>query len=189
MTTLRKIIEAINFEDTRIQTDPDWEGLSNNFNIFDLGWSDDVRLKAYLVKTWLCTDSWVGWVAYFLDGEFVCISSQNARKSDVDFEFTSKEAALQVRDYLLSLRDLEDMQTIYLIDLDTEVPEKYKIEYNSQILHRTAWNSTEKVKIVKTRYPYEYKGNGFHIVEVEYSDGQRLEVDCRNLDFEYNNLD
>jgi|GEM_PF-1756746 len=188
MITLEKIIESINFEDKRIQSDPNWGELANHFDIFDLGWSDDTRLKAYHVKTWLCTDSWVGWEAYFLDNEFVYLSSQNARKSDVDFEFVSKEAGIKVRDYLLSLTSNERENYIPILDLKQEFPEKYKIEYNSQILHRTAWFGAEKVKIKKTRYAYD-SVHYFHTVEIENEKGEVLEVDCRDLEFEYNTLD
>ena len=105
MTTVREIINSINFDDKSIQTSPDCEKLSSQFGIYNLYWSEDTRLKAYHVKTWLCTDTWVGWVAYFLDSEFVCLSTQNARKSDTEFEFVSKEAHSKLRDYLFSLVD------------------------------------------------------------------------------------
>jgi hypothetical protein len=188
MTTVREIINSINFDDKRIQTSPDWEKLSSQFGIYNLYWSEDTRLKAYHVKTWLCTDTWVGWVAYFLDSEFVCLSTQNARKSDTEFEFVSKEAHSKLRDYLFSLVD-DGSNEIDILDLDEEVSDKYTIAYNSQILHKTAWYLGEKVKIKKTIFPYNDRDRYFHIVEIEYEDGVIEEVNCTYLKFEYNNLD
>ncbi len=189
MITLKEIINSIDFEDKKIQTSPDWEDLAAYFNIYDLGWSNDERLKAYHIKTWLCTDSWVGWNAYFLDNEFVCVSSQNARKSDTEFDFISKEIGLKVYEYLLSLIRAENEPTIDILDLDAEIPERFKIEYNSQILHKSAWYVGQKVKIKRTSYPHGQDSNKyFHTVEIEMPNESTIEVDCRELEFEYNNL-
>lgn len=185
---LKEVLNSINFEDKRIQTHPDWEELAQEFGI-DLYWSEDERLKAYHVKTWQCTDTWVGWEAYFLDKELVCISSQNARKSDKDFEFISKESFIKVRDYLLSLTLEDEDKNINILDLELEIPEKYVIEYSNQILHKTAWLDNNKVEIIKKRYSYEEKDKYFHTVEIKTEDGNVREVDCRELLFDYNTLD
>ncbi len=58
MTTIQDLINNINFDDKKIQTDPNWEDLSEVFNL-QLYYSDDTRLKAYHVKVWCCTDTWV----------------------------------------------------------------------------------------------------------------------------------
>ena len=189
MTTLKEIISSINFDDKRIQTSPDWEKLASNFGIYDLYWSEDTRLKGYHVKTWLCTDTWVGWVAYFLDNKFVCLSSQTARKSSTDFDFASNEAHSKLRDYLFSLTNNEEFK-VDILDLNIEVPERYSVSYNSQILHKTAWLKDEKVKITKTRYSYNTDNDKhFHTVEIEHDNGLVEEVNCSDLEFEYNNLD
>jgi hypothetical protein len=187
MTTLREIIEAVDFNDTNIQTSPDWEKLASVFDIYEFFWSEDIRLKVYHVKTWLCTDTWVGWEAYFLDGKFVCISSQSARKSDKDFEFVSQEIAKKVESYIRSLAKKENNTTYNILDLDMEFSERYSIEYNSGILHKTAWLKDEKVSILKTRYPHNSK-NYFHIVLIKFSNGKKVEIDCRDLLFDYNSL-
>lgn len=194
MKTLKEIISSINFDDKRIQTSPDWEKLASHFGIYDLCWSNDTRLKGYHVKTWLCTDTWVGWVAYFLEDEwkgpqFVCLSTQSARKSDIEFEFASNEAHSKVRDYLFSLTTNEDFKVV-LLDLDLEVSDRYSVSYNSQILHKSAWLNDEKVKVTKNNYSYnDDKEKYFHTVEVTHDNGLIEEVDCSDLEFEYNNLD
>lgn len=189
-TTLRKLISEINFDDKRIQDEVNWEELTNYFGIYDFYWSEDTRLKCYFIRTWYCTDSYVGLRAYFLDGEFVATSFQGGRKAHQDFEFVSLELAKKVRDYILSLRDGEDDLKINVLeDLDEEMPNTYKIEYNSQILHKTALLNGERVEIIKKRYPWDDKENYFHTVEVKNKEGKTFEIDCRELDFEYNTLD
>lgn len=187
-TTLRKLISEINFEDTSIQDDVNWEDITSIFDIFNLYWSEDKRLKTYFIKTWYCTDSYVGVRAYFLDGEFVAISEQNGRKSNEDFEFTSKKTAKKVRDYLLSLVDEEnEVKFSVITDLDKEIEGSYKIEHNSQIRHKTSLLGGERVTILKKNYPHNTE-DYFHTVEIQKEDGELLKLDCRELDFEYNTL-
>jgi hypothetical protein len=193
-TTLRELIKNINFDNKQMETHPDWEELSKVFDIYELYWSDDTRLRAFFIETWHCTDSWVGMRAYFLDEEFVAISTQTARKSDEDFSFASKSAAEKVENYLRSLVKENREEPVYDIiedsELDKEISPTYKIEYNTQILHKTALLNGERVKFIKKHYPYDSKDSfkHFHVVEIEHSNGKREEIDCRKLDFEYNTL-
>lgn len=186
-TTLRKLISEI---DKSKEDHIDWEVLSNIFDIHDLYYSEDTRLKCYFIKKWYCTDSFVGIRAYFLDDEFICLSNQTGRKMKQEFSFVSRESALKLKDYLESL--IEDEEPNYRFDiidqtsLDEEIPSTYKIEYNSEILHKQAFLNNEKVDIVKTSYPWEEKDKYFHTVKVKLPNGKTKEIDCRKLDFEYN---
>lgn len=67
------------------------------------------RLKQVVVNEWICSDTPVGVYAYFLDGEFVAISTQQGRKSDISWLWNSKQAAINVRNLILSLHDDEDL--------------------------------------------------------------------------------
>lgn len=184
MRTIRELISEINFEDKTIQTTPDWESLLYEFRIYDSFWSNDERLKGYYLKVWLCTDTWVGWIAYFLDGEFVYLSTQQARKSDVDIEFVSQESAEKVENYIRSLIKEESELKVSILDLDEQVAPFYKIEYNSQVLHKTALYYDNEVSIINKR-----KTDGdLHTVKILFSDGNTKDVDCRDLKFPYNTL-
>lgn len=193
-TTLRELIKNINFDNKQMETHTDWEELSKVFDIYDLYWSDDIRLRAFFIETWCYTDSWVGMRAYFLDGEFVAISTQTGRKSDEDFGFTSKPAAEKVESYLRSLVKENREDPVYDIlgdsELDKEISSTYKIKYNTQIIHKTALLNGERVKITKRNYQSEgiKSPNYFHTVEIEHDNGEKEEIDCRALDFEYNTL-
>jgi hypothetical protein len=64
-----------------------------------LGWSEafNERVKVMPVNTWICTDTLVGVNSYYLDGEFVALSFQSARKSKTEFKWTSIESATKVQ--------------------------------------------------------------------------------------------
>ena len=191
-TTFRKLIEGIDFSNKQIQSEVDWEELSRILNVEGLYYSNDERLKAYHVKTWYCTDSYVGIRVYFLDNKPVAISNQNGRKSSEDFGFISKEVVKEVRDYLFSLVEENDFTQVDILDgLDDEIPSTYKIEYNSQILHKTALLDGKRVAILKKNFESEgYNSpNYFHTVQIQHENGEKAMINCKLLDFEYNTLD
>lgn len=189
---IKELIQNINFENKKLQTDPSWEELFELFNLNNLYWSDNERLKAYFIRTWYCTDTWVGWRAYFLDGEFIAFSTQTGRKMGENFQFPDNESALKLKEYLKSLiEEQEDPINFDLLDLEQVVPNQFRIEYNTQIIHEHAWLNGEKVKI--TKYNFEKEGikspNYFHSVEIQHYDGKKEIVSCKDLLFDYNTLD
>lgn len=187
-TTFRKIISEIDFSNKKLKSDPDWENLSSIFNI-NLDWSDDTRLKSYYIKIHYCTDSYVGIKAYFLDDEFIALSNQIGRKYPEEFDFVSTEIAEKVKDYLLTLLEPEEHSAnVSVIDyLDEEIPNTYKIEYNTQILQKKAIYKGERVDIIKTDFENEgiKSPNYFHSVLIKKGNEEIL-VNCKDLDFEYN---
>lgn len=177
-----KLIEAIQKIDKSQEETPSWEELADQFNLY-LSWSNDERLKCYFLKRWLCTDTLVGVRAYFLDDEFVALSTQNARKSGETFEFASKEKAKTVRDYVYNLipEDEEEIN-VAILETEKEIEETFKIEYSGEILHKTALLKGERVEIVKT-FNNDY--NNMRRVEIKKGK-EKTELDCRELDFELN---
>lgn len=190
MTTLRKLVSEIDFNNEKLKTYPSWESLSNQLNISDLYWSNDTRLTCYFIKLHYCTDTVVGTRAYFLDNELVCISTQAARKSSELFSFVSEEIAFKVRDYLLSLTEPNGFKIDIIEGFDQEIPDTYNIYYNTQILHKTALLDGEPVEIIKTNFENEgfNSPNYFHSVLIRNENGEDKIVDCRILDFKYNSL-
>lgn len=194
-TTIKQLVAEINLDNKQLKTSPGWEYISQALDVEYLDWSNDERLTKHFIKPHYCTDTWVGMSAYFLDGEFVAISDQSGRKSDEFFNFISKEKATLVREYLISLIEGEkDEPTFDLLsdeDLNQEFDDTYKVEYNSQILHKSAIYLGDKVAIKRTRYPYDAKNSNdyFHTVEIERTDGRHEEVDVKHLELKYNSLD
>jgi len=58
--------------------------------------------------TWTCTDTLVGMCAIYLDKNLVAISLQTARKDDVYYFWKDRECFNKVKEYLLSLQDIEE---------------------------------------------------------------------------------
>lgn len=133
-TTLKKLISEIDFNNKDVQTTPSWEVLANVLDIVDFYWSSDDRLKCYFIQRWLCTDTEVGTRAYFLDGEFVALSNQTARKSDETFTFASEKAAAKVKEYITFLANEERSHKIVLqeSDLEEECEDTFTIDFSSQ---------------------------------------------------------
>lgn len=188
-TTLRQLIANID-KNGKTKTDPDWEELAQACNIDYLHYSNDTRLKAYWIKVWYCTDTWVGIAAYFLDDEFVCLSNQTGRKCGIDFKFVSEDAYYKVEKYLRSLVEVDTDVQIPLIGdlLDEELEDTYTVEYNTQILQNTAIYNGEVVTITKKKYDWEDKDKYFHTVEIKDKSGKKKEVDCRELKIPYNTI-
>ena len=190
-TTLRQLVLGIDFNCKRTQSEVNWESIGSELGIVSLTWSEDTRLRAYWLKVWYCTDSWVGTRAYFLDGKLVAISTQSGRKSSELFKFTAGPIVAELIGYLKSLEETVEVYDT-ITDLDTVIPNMYRLQYNAQILHTTAMYGDIKVKIIRKRYPWSNdKSNGksnhdyFHTVEIELKPGQRRTVHVNELAFEY----
>ena len=77
----------------------------DEFGIIYIDYTEDdkQRLKAFYYAKWLCTDSWVGGRAYFLDDVLVATSWQSGRKMDENFFWVSQDDFNKVGDYLRTL--------------------------------------------------------------------------------------
>lgn len=95
-------------------------GFQSSYNFY--GMELQSRVNKVWLHTWICTDTPVGAAAYFLDKELICVSWQNARKSDEYFYFASVEAHKKMLQFLRSLND-EVADAINIADLDKEIPE------------------------------------------------------------------
>lgn len=186
-TTYFDVIQNLDFGDRNIKDDVDWENLMEALDIPNFGcWFDQNRLKVYFIEKWYCTDSFVGTRVYMLDGETVAISTQPARKCDEHFQFKGIESFKKLKAYVLSLIEEEQGEfKIDLFDIHDEIDLFYHIEYNSQILHKSAYLDNQKVQIIKSNFQSEgYQSpNYFHSVLIKKSNGTVMIVDCRELLF------
>ena len=57
----------------------------------------------YSSLSWICTDTRVGLKFYFFNDELVCLSFQEGRKCDEEFEWVSVEARNKVRAELIKM--------------------------------------------------------------------------------------
>ena len=167
MTTLRKIIASIDLEKYG-KSVHHCEDLANIFDINEYIEFDD-RIKMVYVSPHYCTDSWVGTRAYFLDGEFVATSLQVGRKWDEHFCFVSNEAAIKVKDYVMSFIT-EPPYHIKIIDMDAEFDDFYTVEYAEQILHKHGLYEGERVEIKHTKREWS---NDFRRTTIIGADGKK----------------
>lgn len=149
---------------------------SLNLSCYGVNQSETYRLKSYWLGKHLCTDTHVGIKAYFLDDEFVCLGKQNARKSTEWIRWVSDDCATKVRQYILSLVDVED-DCPELLDMNEELGEGYRVEYTGQLLTKTVNYNGDLVTVVKDN-PEGY--TNFHTITVD-KQSNLIDIDVRNV--------
>jgi hypothetical protein len=130
--------------------------LATKFDIYDNLVTYDVpNIKIYWIAKHLCTDTWVGLRAYFIDGELFAVTRQNARKSDEEFKWVSEYMYEYVRLYILSLTE-KDEHNFELVDMEEDIGEFYPIHYAGQFLKHDVTYNGKPAKIIRQN-TYEFK--------------------------------
>jgi hypothetical protein len=128
---------------------------------------------------WLCTDTQVGLRAIYWNGEFVCLSWQSARKSGVDFTWSSTVARDRVRNFLRELRDREaPPEPVDLINWDELIPIHHTLEFSAQISDHSVVYRGQPARVNKQFRTNE--PNTWHLVQLEI-DGRLETVDVREV--------
>lgn len=139
------------------------------------------RLKCYWIANHYCTDTYVGFRAYFFDDKFVAQSYQPARKSSESFEWVSKEDAMKVRDYILSLSlDNDEFNIELMSDIEEEMGIGYQVQYVGELLTKDVIYNNQNVKVIKQQEVIDGKYN-FHNITIQYQDGKQEEIDIREV--------
>lgn len=89
-------------------------------NEYDLDLSKNTCLYSQFIISWYCTDTWVGVRAFYLNNELVCVAYQTGRKDGSAFHWVSQETKTKTRDYLNSLRVVEEEDIWFVGWLDLE---------------------------------------------------------------------
>jgi len=137
-------------------------------------YQENTKLACYPVHTWLCTDTHVGVYAYFLEDEFVALSTQEARKCDVEFEWASISAYNAVERYIRSLDEAENQKAHKLIAPNEEYDLLQPVNYSSQLLTNQLYCVETKQKVTVIEKWTSYKNEDmdkWHQVRVRYEDG------------------
>lgn len=180
-----KLIEIANRVD-KSKDNEAWVNISEigeEFNL-DIDYVEQDRLKSYWVGNWYCTDTWVGFKIYFLDNEAVAFSMQPARKSDEEFHWFSKELALKVKKYLLTLL-IDEKMYINICNINEDLGDSYKIQFNSQILscNKPMLNGEEITILERVRYENDYGID--RELKIQLKTGEEKIVNIEDLDFKY----
>lgn len=139
---------------------------------------DNPRLKCYWIANHICTDTWVGLRAYFLDDKLVCCSHQAGRKCDEHFEWVSLESKLQVREYIKSLDASADevVDEPSLLDMEEDMGIGYPIQFTGQMLRNKVYYKGELVDVIRDDSE-GYKN--FHTITIKFDDGLTTNIDVR----------
>jgi hypothetical protein len=183
MPTLRELTQNPN---PKLSTDINFDKLNSALGINDYYWPrEHDRLTAFWIKVHRCTDTWVGIMAYYLDGELVAVSNQPYRKADEVFEFVTEQKVKELKTYIQSLME-HDNNNFCFVDLDEDFGDTYCIEYSEGVIHKTALFGDVRVKIVNT---FRNDPKNFHDIKIELPDGKQMVVKVGELSFQYNTLD
>ena len=170
---LRELIAKVDRSDKN-EDDADIDAFCQALDINEwLGWDKrfDERVKGYALTQWLCTDTHVGMNVYFMDDEPVAVSTQSARKSDVYIRFVSEEAALKVRDFILSLVKEDEKFYPTIAALDDEYGDSYTVRYHSELLTDVGLYEGITVKVQRRKMDYNEPCDEWSKVDVMLEDG------------------
>lgn len=185
---LRELMEKVDKSKVN-ETDGDLESFAQElFNSppYD-GWSGAFceQVKGYYIQKWLCTDTWVGLIAYFWNGEPLAVSWQSARKSTENFSFVSLDVAGRLKDFIRELTETNDPDPT-LADLDEDLGETYTVNWAGELLVSEGFHGGEKVKIFPVgNTDYSKPSATWKLVDVEFPNGDVLKVNVENLHIPY----
>ena len=138
---------------------------------------DNPRLKCYWIANHICTDTWVGLRAYFLDDQFICRSHQGAHKSSEYFEWVSVEDKKLTLEYIKSLDTSEDeFDETPLLDMEEDMGIGYPIQFTGQMLRKKVYYKGELVDVIRDDSE-GYKN--FHTITIKFDDGLTTDIDVR----------
>lgn len=123
--TVAQIIQEANLAEQQRGVDLDTlcQDLDINYYDLDHDWSQiDKRFSHVIFDSWMCWDTPVGKSLVFFDGDPVAITSQTARKSDVEVFWLGRKNAIRIREFLLSLISFDFDQSCEFIGTETLIP-------------------------------------------------------------------
>lgn len=126
------------------------EDIENEYNSLWNNWNEEnterQRLKGYWITRWLCTDTHVGEMAYFLDDELVMTCVQTARKSDAAIYFVDQAAYDKVKAFMDYFRTPAELDGPEFIGAQV-TNDLMKFEYADSCLHRVGTYQGREVEV------------------------------------------
>jgi hypothetical protein len=191
MSTLRTLIENVDKSDQNASY-VDFQEVAQELDVHFDDWlqEDDHNIREYWLTVWCCTDTWVGTSVLCMDGKPVALCQQSARKSDKHYRWLSQELANEVRSYVLSLKEDEELESYVLSDaeLDFDMGDGYHVHYGEQIINRgdCKYNG-QNVEIVRT---YSSRCGAHHslwgVVDIKFENGDVMQqVPLDQVDLQY----
>ncbi len=130
------------------------------------------RVKGYYLTKWMCTDTWVGHIVYFLDSEPVAISYQPARKSEKCFTFVDSESANKLINFILSLLENNERNSVEILKHDDEIDDFYSVNFTGQLLTNEGFVDNRHCVIINN-FEEDYIAKR---AIVKFDDGEEKEI-------------
>lgn len=133
------------------KTMADLDEFGEEFCLYSLSGYDtfNERVTGYWIRKHNCTDTWVGVIAYFLDDKFLCITQQEARKSDTYFYFASDKMMRKLHSFLLTLDEENLFGDKDIINMEKlAIDEFYQLDYSDEIIVREGFYKNEPCTVV-----------------------------------------
>ena len=153
----------------------------SQFGIYSINGDDEGRLKGYYLLPRYDTDSWVGVCVYYLDDEFVGISTQDGRKCDILYSWRDTVAVEKMKQFCISLIDMDTTLCDILPEEEWQgdTDPTFSVYYECEIVKNTALYGGETVEVKRSRGVSKS-------VDVELPSGEIKNVPCADLRFTMN---
>ena len=144
------------------------------------------NFKEIWLTCWYCTDSWVGTKVILLNDVPLCLSNQDARKSDEDFEWFSKECFELAKKHIEEIKiQKEEKENYSLTDLEYDFGDGYEILYPEELMirqfHSVGFYENQKITVeTLPRKPSEYNSTA---VKITFESGETRIVDISEITF------
>jgi hypothetical protein len=137
---------------------------------------EDPKLKCYWISKHICTDTWVGYRAYYLNDVFVCFSKQSARGSGEHLQWADQTCKEATASYILrcyNAMNEDNTPTCEPLDLDQDLGDGYAINYAEELLSDTLLHNDKLWHVIRPLGRYTN-----NIVKLQHGDEQ-IEVDIK----------
>ncbi len=164
----------------------DYEALCNEFNFdyYNLDY-ENTSFYVYWIAPWYCTDTYVGYLALYLNDTLLAIIVQYSRKDDTIFFWKSRDEYNMAKEELLRWMDPPKINTVVDFPPATNILQEsgYRIFHSSNLLSDTVLYKGVRCKVVLK--PIGYTDGP---IKIDYN-GDIITVDIKECIIPYNCID
>lgn len=137
------------------------------------------HVTGYWVTKHLCTDTWVGLQAIYLDGELIGTSNQQYRKASIDIHYLNEACAEKMRQFIINNISNEDryvpIHNVETLEQELDLLEGYSVEYACQLLSKVGYYKGKSVVVLGNGDPW--RGILSDLVRVQFQNDEDKAVD------------
>ena len=151
-----KFIDALLNVDKSRPSNPNLDEFCQELDVetYDVNYTKlDDSFKSYYLTHHLCTDTWVGIEAIYLNDKLVAYTNQTSRKGSYYIAFINQECAKLTKSFLESCMEQRDPS--YNIEdeeeLNRELVPFYHVSYSGQLIDDHGFHNERPVTVLKFR--------------------------------------